>query len=45
MRQRKLEKIYEEEESHQIFGHNYKLEDFEFMNLYETTKELIRLNL
>ncbi|CAD8081066.1 unnamed protein product [Paramecium primaurelia] len=41
-----LTKINEERpQTHQTFGHRYQQQDFEFLNLYESTKQLVSIQI
>ncbi|CAD8093343.1 unnamed protein product [Paramecium primaurelia] len=46
MDQHTLTKINEERpQTHQTFGHRYHQQDYEFINLYESTKQLVSISL
>ncbi|CAD8084012.1 unnamed protein product [Paramecium sonneborni] len=46
MEQHTLTKINEERpQTHQTFGHRYHQQDFEFLNLYESTKQLASIQI
>ncbi|CAD8116813.1 unnamed protein product [Paramecium sonneborni] len=46
LEQHQLSKINEERpQAHQTFGHRYQQQDFEFLNLYESTKQLVSVQI